>query len=99
MRVALKVYEEFKNYVQSSEPQKEIEDVVKDIYNFSGHYVNMVLHKETESQLLQGFKDITRLKVDVSYPFLLPVYNDYANGILSKNDFIEAIKYIEHYVF
>lgn len=90
-----RVYEEFKNYVQA----KDITEVIEDIYKFSKYYVNMVLHKENEPELLQGFKNISRLKVDVSYPFLLPVYDDYAKGKLSKKDFAQIITLIENYVF
>jgi uncharacterized protein with ParB-like and HNH nuclease domain/predicted transport protein len=94
-----RVYEEFKNYVQGGEKPKAITEVVKDIYKFSNYYVNMVLHKEPESDLLQAFKNISRLKVDVSYPFLQPVYDDYANGKLSKDDFVQIVTLIENYVF
>ncbi len=93
------VYEEFKNYVQNGETPRNITEVVQDIYKFSKFYVNMVLHKESDTDLLQSFKNITRLKVDVSYPFLLPVYNDYDAGILSKEDFLEILNLVENYVF
>ena len=94
-----RVYEEFKAYVQSNKAPKTITEVVKDIVKFSGYYVNMILHKEPESILLQGFKNISKLKVDVSYPFLLPVYDDYSTGTISKDEFSEIISLVENYVF
>lgn len=94
-----KVYEEFKNFVQSSKSPASITEVVKDIHRFSGYYVNMVLHKEPDTTLLKGFKNISRLKVDVSYPFFLPVYNDYAEGYISAEDFTQIISLVENYVF
>lgn len=39
------------------------------------------------------------MRVDVAYPMLLEVYNDYASGVLAKNDFVEIIRLIEAYVF
>ncbi len=93
------VYEDFKNYVQGGEKPKDISEVVEDIYKFSNFYVNMVLHKEPDTDLLLAFKNISRLKVDVSYPFLLPVYNDYADNIISKGDFSEILNLVENYVF
>lgn len=93
------VYEEFKNYVQVGESAKDITEVVTDIYKYSIYYVNMVLHKEPDKDLLPAFKNISRLKVDVSYPFLLPVYNDYKSEILSKTDFLEIVNLVENYVF
>lgn len=94
-----RVYEEFKNYTQNGKGPSNISAIVEDIYRFSGHYVNMVLHKETDKELLNGFKNISRLKVDVSYPFFLPVYNDYATNIISKDEFSEIISLVENYVF
>jgi len=94
-----KVYEEFKNFVQGAKAPKTITEVVQDIFKFSGYYVNMVLNKETDKDLLKGFRNILKLKVDVSYPFLLPVYDDFASGILARQDFVEIVSLIENYVF
>lgn len=94
-----RVYNEFKNYVEGGKTPRDITEVVKDIYKFSNYYVCMVLHKESDDDLLQAFKNISRLKVDVSYPFLLSVYEDYASGILSKEDFVQIVTLVENYVF
>ncbi len=94
-----RVYEEFKTYVQSGKAPETITEVVQDIYKYSGFYVNMVLRKEPDSVLNQLFSNIAKLKVDVSYPFLLPVYNDYFEGRLSKEDFTEILRLVENYVF
>ncbi len=39
------------------------------------------------------------LIVDVAYPFLLALYHDYKNGVLSHEDFLSIIRLIESYVF
>ena len=49
--------------------------------------------------LTKGFKNISRLKVDVSYPFFLPVYHDYAIGEITREEFSEIISLVENYVF
>jgi uncharacterized protein with ParB-like and HNH nuclease domain/predicted transport protein len=94
-----RVYDEFKNYVQSNKAPASIIEVVQDIYRFSGYYVNMVLQKESDPVLQNGFKNIIRLKVGVCYPFFLPVYNDYAMGKIDKDVFNEIISLLENYVF
>jgi uncharacterized protein with ParB-like and HNH nuclease domain/predicted transport protein len=94
-----RVYDEFKTYVQSNKAPTTITEVVQDIHKFSGYYVNMVLHKEPDTELLKGFRNIGRLKVDVSYPFFLPVYNDYATGVITRDEFSEIISLVENYVF
>ena len=43
--------------------------------------------KSREELIGSAFADINELKVDVSYPFILSVYNDYANKIITKEQF------------
>ena len=78
------VYESFKNYVQGDKAPDSIKEVVEDINRFSNYYVNIVLHKEPDSEIRGAFRSISKLKVDVSYPYFLPIYNDYANEVISK---------------
>jgi len=94
-----RVYDSFKTYASSSKAPDTITEVVQDIYKFSGYYVNMVLHKEPDAELQKGFKNISKLKVDVCYPFLLPVYNDYETGTITNDEFKQIINLVENYVF
>ena len=94
-----RVYDSFKIYASSSKAPDTITEVVQDIYKFSGYYVNMVLHKEPDTELQKGFKNISKLKVDVCYPFLLPVYNDYETGTITNDEFKQIISLVENYVF
>lgn len=94
-----RVYGAFKNYVEAGKTGITIADAVKDIYKFSEYYVNMVLTKEPDKELNSPFRSIAKLKVDVSYPFLLPVYDDYATGRITKEEFLSVINYVENYVF
>lgn len=64
-----RVYDAFKNYVQSNKAPSSITEVVQDINEYSGYYVNMVLQKEPVPILQNGFKNISRLKIGVCYPF------------------------------
>jgi uncharacterized protein with ParB-like and HNH nuclease domain/predicted transport protein len=93
------VYETYKNFLKSNNAPSGIEDAVRDLFIFSKYYVRMALHKEPNPKLLSVFKDISRLKVDVSYPFFLAVYNDFDNGLITEGEFIEIIKFVESYVF
>jgi uncharacterized protein with ParB-like and HNH nuclease domain/predicted transport protein len=94
-----RVYDSFKTYASSSKAPDTITEVVQDIYKFSGYYVNMVLHKEPDAELQKGFKNISKLKVDVCYPFLLPVYNDFETGTITNDEFKQIISLVENYVF
>ncbi len=90
------IYSEFKLY---SSKFKEIKDIVEDIFEFSKYYVNIALEKEPDTDIKKAFVDINELKVDVSYPFILNVYQDYAKNKISKQDIIEILRLIESYVF
>lgn len=93
------VYHSFKNYAISGKSPGDIVELAKDIFKFSNYYVNMVLHKEPDLNLKKAFKDIGKLKVFVSYPFLLSVYNDYKECIITKDEFIQIVNLVENYVF
>jgi len=92
------VYESFKQF-SKDKITDNIKALVADIHRFSGFYVNIVLHKEPSSVLLKAFKRISRLKVEVSYPFLLAVYADYADKQLSESEFEQILCLVENYVF
>jgi len=94
------VYESFKAYSRTPDVAKDsIEALVAEVRKFSGYYCAMALGKEGDRQLHAAFQDIRELKVDVAYPFLLELYDDYHEGILSKEDFLETVKLVEAYVF
>ena len=93
-----KVYEEFKLFVQR-QGHTSIDPVLADLHEFANHYCAMALDKESEPRLVAAFRDLRDLRVDVAFPFLLELYNDYANGELPLDDFVRALRYIESYVF
>ncbi len=64
------VYNSFKSYVQKHS-SFSIEEIVKDIYRYSKHFVNIAFEKEQNKKLQRIIMDINSLKVDVAYPFLL----------------------------
>lgn len=98
------VYEAFKNLSRDTrnETQSEnehVESLVKDIRDYSRYFCSMALAKENDPGLRKAFHDLRELKVDVAYPMLLELYHDYANAILTKQDFFQTVRLIESYVF
>jgi len=93
-----KVYATFKAYHQSR-IQVPIEEIVQDISRFSKYFTRMTLSREKDIEIKQSFDNIKTLEVNVVYPFLLEVYDDYENHRLSREDFINILKLIESYVF
>jgi uncharacterized protein with ParB-like and HNH nuclease domain/predicted transport protein len=93
-----KVYTTFKVYHQSKS-NTPIEEIVEDIYRYSKYFTRMVLSREKDNEIKQKFDDVKTLEVNVVYPFLLEVYNDYEHHQLTREDFISILKLIESYVF
>jgi uncharacterized protein with ParB-like and HNH nuclease domain/predicted transport protein len=92
------VYTSFKTYVQRQKGTS-VSDIMADVYRYSKHYANLVLNRERDEAIRQALHDINTLRVDVAYPFLLEVYEDYAQENLRHEDFIRILRLIESYVF
>ena len=93
-----KVYVSFKAY-QRSKMVTPIEEIVADIYRYARYFINMAYSHEEDHAIKNLLNNINTLKVDVAYPFLLEVYDDYVNQRLSREDFIAILKLVESYVF
>jgi len=92
------VYVEFKNHVRLLKSEN-IKNIVADIYRYSKYFVNLAFLKEDDEDIRKILSDIKDLKVDVAYPFLLQVYDDYKQLRITKEEFLEALKLVESYVF
>jgi predicted transport protein len=94
------VYDEFKKHAQTqSVAEAGVEALMAEIRTFAGHYCAMALGKELDRTLREAFQDLRELKVDVAFPLLLELYSDYAREALSKDEFLEAVRLVEAYVF
>ena len=94
------VYEAFKGHARTPEVAASgMDTLVADIHTFAGYYCAMALDKEQDNSLAPAFRDLRELRVDVAFPFLLELYDDYARSRLQKADFVHAIRLIEAYVF
>lgn len=94
------VYDAFKEYNKDCKTNGiEIDEVVRDIREYSRYYCYMTLNHEKDKRLRAAFKDLKELKVDVAYPMLLELYDDYHNGKLGQEDFVQIVRLIESYAF
>lgn len=94
------VYEAFKEYSQAPDSATAgVEVLVKDIRDYAKNFCAMALNAEPDTDLNMAFDDLRQLKVDVAYPFLLELYNDYKAGLLLKDDILIAVRLVEAYVF
>lgn len=95
------VYEAFRAHARVPEVASAgVDALVADIHVFAGYYCAMALNKEPDDkELASAFQDLRELKVDVAYPFLLELYHDYEQDLLSGAEFARAVRLVESYVF
>jgi len=99
--VLSRVYESFKEYAHSPEIESAgIEALLKDIRKYSKYFCAMAFGSNTiDPELNRAFHDLRDLKIDVTYPLLLELYDDYSGKKLSKSNFIKIIQLVESYIF
>lgn len=94
------VYEAFKTHACSPDAAAAgVEALVKDIRDFARYFCAMALGVEPDPDLKVAFHDLRELKVDVAYPFLLELYQDYKADTLPKADLLASVRLVEAYVF
>ncbi|WP_101007904.1 DUF262 and DUF1524 domain-containing protein [Helicobacter pylori] len=91
-----KVYEAFKRYQQERGIETEV--LLQDLQKYCGFFCQIVFKKEVYKDLNKALSFLVDLERDVIYPLLLELYNDYSDGVLSKQDFIPIIALIESYI-
>jgi uncharacterized protein with ParB-like and HNH nuclease domain/predicted transport protein len=94
------VYDTFKQHARSPNvAQAGVKSLVADLRNYARYFCAMTLGAEPDAALKAAFQDLRELKVDVAYPFLLELYQDYDSQLLSKADFLTVIRLVESYLF
>lgn len=94
-----KVYDEFKARYRDRN-RKFYQEILQEIKDFSYHY-NKLLNpqKELSEDLKKQLNLIKRLEINISFPFLMPVYSDYIIGVINKQQFEEILKLTQSFVW
>lgn len=94
-----KVYHEFKEkYPETS--IDALEEKLKSLKAWVYHYNKLINPKnepDKEIRLQLGY--INRLEINVAFPFLLKVYDDYSKGMIDKETFVALLELIQSYVW
>lgn len=102
-----KVYDKFRDYIPLKfrdytsliENPERVEETVKNIFSHAKHYVDLAIPQEEDQLLRECLKDIQELDVAVVYPFLLGVYEDYAQDRIGRGGVINILRLVESYIF
>ena len=90
------VYKEFKMYHRNINIL--IDDLCRDIYKFAKYYTDIYFVRSSDEVLKSYYQDIKNIKMDVSYPFLLKLSDDYANNIITIDELKECFSLCISYV-
>lgn len=93
-----KVYLEFKKLysIKDEEYHQELENI-KSLSTHYKKFVNPSTIKEHNIKIEMEY--ISRLEINVAFPFLLQVFEDAENGLILENDLINILKLIQSYVW
>ena len=94
-----KVYLEFKaNYPTAS--IDELENNLKKIKSLVKHYNKLINPKnETDKDLRLQLEYINRLEINVVYPFLMKVYDDFVSSVIDKETFLKILDLIQSFAW
>lgn len=94
-----KVYVEFKSKYPTS-TLDNLEENLKQLKSLVRYYNKLVNpKKETDKDIRNQLEYIDKLEINVSHPFLMKVYEDYANGIIDKTTFLNILELIQSFVW
>ena len=99
------VYESFKGYMDDKKHPEALETAIAEINHYSKHYIRIALLKEEDSDIracfedIQALGDISGINIDVAFPFLLAVCEDYTQEQIEKAEMIEILRLTESYIF
>ena len=94
-----KVYLEFKIKYPTS-TFEELETTLAGIKSLVKHYNKLINPKnETDREIRHQLEYISRLEINVAYPFLMKVYDDYSNSIIDKATFIRILDLVQSFTW
>ncbi len=95
-----KVYQEFKLKYPISTTLEDVENNLKPIKKFVKYYQKLVNPShEPDKEIRLQLEYINRLEINVAYPFLLKVYDDYSSSLISKQIFIDVLELIQSFTW
>ena len=93
------VYSEFKSKYPINSFE-ELENILGKIKSLSKHYNKLLNPKnEQDKEIKKQLEYINKIEINVAYPFLMKVYEDYSNNIIEKQVFINVLEFIQSFVW
>ena len=99
------IYIQFKKYAQkfinnyeADNKFEKIKALVKDINKYVKYYSKITMGLEEDNDIKYALNSLHEINYNVTYPFILKVYEDYDNKVITKSECIEIINLTESYL-
>jgi len=93
------VYVKFKDQYPTSTIDN-LEIVLTELKSLVKYYNKLTNPKnETDKEIRTQLEYINRLEINVAFPFLMKVYEDFSNNIIDTNTFISVLSLIQSFTF
>jgi len=95
-----RIYSTFKeNADKEANNEDDVIEIIKDLKKYAGYYYKFLYPEKENDKILRDFLEkFDILGVSTSYPLLLRLYDDYAVGRLTRDEFSDCLKAIEIYI-
>lgn len=94
-----KVYSEFKS-LHANKKDSEYHQELENIKSLSIQYKKLTNPSlVTDKEIKKELEHIHRLEINTAFPFLLQVFEDTENGLLSKEELIKILRLIQSYTW
>lgn len=94
-----KVYLEFKAKYPTG-TLEELENVLGDIKSLVKHYNKLLNPKnEPDKDIRKQLEFISKLEINVAYPFLMKVYDDFSKENIDKSTFIKVLELVQSFTW
>ena len=93
------VYTKFKEKYPTSTID-ELEIVLSELKSLVKYYNKLTNPKnEADREIKTQLEYINRLEINVAFPFLMKVYEDYSNSVIDKSTFISILSLVQSFTF
>ena len=94
-----KVYLEFKTKYPTTDLES-LEGNLLPIKSLVKYYNKLINPKnETDKEIRRELVYINRLEINVAYPFLMKIYEDYSENIIDKETFINVLDFVQSFTW
>ena len=94
------IYIDFRDYHKNTVDKNTIslDDFCNDVCEHYKYYNELFFSKTYDIDIDRIIGNISKIRMSITYPFLLTIYNDYKKNVINKETFIECSKLAESYV-